>query len=177
MNRVSAAVTPVSWSTASRSTTSTSSSNLDRSWPPGASLNSLDHGLQVHLWFTWSQPPSASPNSLDHGPQAHRWVQLELGLQVHLWVTRSGPPNASSNSLNQALQVHLQTRCITASKCIYELLDHSLSVLLQTLSITASQCISEFNSISACKWIFELTPSRPPSTSPSSHNHGLQAPL
>jgi len=58
-------------------------SNLGRSWPPNVSLNSLNHGLQVHLQtlsittskciseFTWTWPPSASPNSLNRGLQVH----------------------------------------------------------------------------------------------------------
>jgi len=239
MNRVSAAVAPPSQSTASRSTTSKYSSNLDRSWPPSAFPKSLDHGLQVHLWvpldpglkvnfqtrsitaskciselynlqirsittskciskFTLSQPPNASPNPLHHG------------LQVHLWVTRSQRPNASPNPLDLSLQVHLwvqldlvlqmhlQTRSISASKCISEL--HNL----QTRSITTSKCISEFNLISASKWIFELldlglhhslqvyfwvqldhglqvhlwvTRSRPPNASPNPLDLGLQVHL
>jgi hypothetical protein len=40
---------------------------------------------------------------------------------------------------------------ISASKCISQLLDLGLQMHLQTRSITASKCISEFNSISACK--------------------------
>jgi len=167
MNRVSAAVAPSSWSTASRSTTSKYSSNLDRSWPPSASSNSLDHGLQLHLWVTRSRPPSASPNSLDHG------------LQVHLSVSRSQPPSASPNSLNHGLQVHLwvqldlglqvhlETHTITASKCIPELLDHGLPVLLQPHSITASKCMSEFNFILASQCISKLALSWPPSASRS----------
>jgi len=154
MNRVSAAVAASSWSTASRSTTSKYTSNLDRSWPPIASPNSLDHGLQVHLW-----------------------VQIDLALQVHLWVTRSWPPSASPNSPDHGLQVHLQTRSMTASKCISEfnsitgskciskLLDLGLQMHLQTPSITASKSISK------------LSPSRPPSTSPTSHDHVLQVHL
>jgi hypothetical protein len=46
--------------------------------------------------------------------------------------------------------VHLQTRWITASKCISELHD------LQTCLITTSKCISKFNLISASKCISEL---------------------
>jgi len=49
MNRVSAPVAPASRTTASRLTASKYSSNIARSWPPSASPNSLDHGLQVHL--------------------------------------------------------------------------------------------------------------------------------
>jgi len=56
------------------------------------------------------------------------------------------------SSLDLGLQVHLQTRSITASKCISKLArlrpasshDHGLQVHLQTHSIPASKCISEF---------------------------------
>jgi len=46
--------------------------------------------------------------------------------------------------------------------------DHGLQVHLQTRSITASKCISEFNLISASKRIPKLAWSRPPSVSLSS---------
>jgi hypothetical protein len=59
--------------------------------------------------------------------------------------------------------VHLQTRSITASKCIFQL--HNLQVHLQTRSITASNCISEFNLILTSKCISKLARSRPPSAS------------
>jgi len=83
--------------------------SLSSTWsrPPSASPNSLYHGLQVHLSDTWSRPPNASPNSLYHGLQVYLWVQLNLGLQMHL-----------------------QTRSITASKCISELLDLGLQMHL-----------------------------------------------
>jgi hypothetical protein len=41
------------------------------------------------------------------------------------------------------LPVLLQTRAITGSKCIFELLDLSLQMHLQTCSIMASKCISK----------------------------------
>ena len=91
MNRVSAAVTPLSRTTASRLTASWYSFSLARSWPPSASPNSLDHSIQVYLstrtitasTFAPSRSPSASPNSLDY-----------------------------------SLQVYLQTCSITGSECI-----------------------------------------------------------
>jgi len=58
-------------------------SKLARSWPPSASLSSLNLGLQLHLQtrsitaskgiseFTQSRSPIASPNSLDHGLKVH----------------------------------------------------------------------------------------------------------
>jgi len=59
-------------------------------------------------------------------------------------LARSEPPSVSPNSLNHGLQVHLQTRSITASKCISRLApfrpasshDHGLQVPLQTRSFT-----------------------------------------
>ena len=135
--------------------------NLPQWWPPSGSPNSLDHGLQMHLVVTPSRPPNASPISLNYNLQVHHRVQHVLGLQVHLWVTWSRPPNASRNSLKHSLQVHLQTRSITASKCIFELLDVGLQVHHQTCSITASKCI------------FKLARLRPPSVSLSSLDHSL----
>jgi len=118
------------------STSSQYSFNLVRSWPPSASPNSLDHGLQVHLW-----------------------VQLHLGLEVHLETrtimaskcisefTRSWPPS----SYNNGLQVHVQTRPITASKfatscppsASQNSLDYGLQMHLWVHSIRSSQCISK----------------------------------
>jgi hypothetical protein len=60
------------------------------------------------------------------------------------------------------LPVLIQTRAITGSKCIFELLDLSLQMHLQTHSIAASKYISQF------------TRSRPPSASLSSLNQRLQ---
>jgi len=79
------------------------------------------------------------------------------------------------NSLDLGLQVHLQTRSITASKCITELtrprppsaspnsIDHGLQV--HPRSITASNCIFWFHSISASKCISEFIRSPSPSAS------------
>jgi hypothetical protein len=47
----------------------------------------------------------------------------------------------------------------------------------QTRSISASKCTSEFNSTMACKCVSKLARLRPPSSSPSSHNHGLHVHL
>jgi len=112
-------------------------SKLTQSRPPSVSPDSLDYGLQVYTIMAFkcisklaqSPPPSASPNSIEHGLQVHLLSSPDLGLQVHL-----------------------QTRSITASKCISTLLrlrpaslhDHGLQVHLQTRSIPASKCISEF---------------------------------
>jgi len=150
------------------------SPKLARSWPPSASPNLIDHGLQVHTIMATncisthaqSQPRSASPNLINHG------------LQVHLL-----------SSLNLSLQVHLQTRSIATSKCISKLdrprpaswqddglrlpsacrnsHGHPLRVHLPTRSITASNCISSVHSITASKWISKLAQSPPPSASPN----------
>ena len=167
------------------STASKYSSNLDRSWPPSASPNSLHHGLQVHLQtrsitaskciskLSRLQPPSASLSSLDHGPQVHlQTPRITASKFARLW-----PPSASPNSLDYGLQVHLSVHSISASKCISQFtrsrpssaspnsLDHDLPVHFQTRLIPASKCISEF------------TPSRPPRASQNSIGHGLQVHL
>jgi len=134
INIVSAVITPPFRSTASRSTTSKYSSNLDRSWSPSASPNSLDHGLQVHL-----QTRSITTSKCIS--QLH-----DFSLQMHLQ-TRSITASMCISELNM----------IPASKCISELLDLDLQMHLQTRSIMASKCISEFNSIAASKCISKLT--------------------
>jgi len=124
MNRVSAPVAPPSWTTASWLTASKYSSNLARSWPPSASLNSLDHSRQVYLpthsitasKFTRSQPPSVSSNALDYGLQTRSIMAPKcMSKLARLW-----PPSASPNSVDYIHQVHLQTRSITASKYIFK---------------------------------------------------------
>jgi len=120
------------------STASKYLSNLARSWPPSVSPNSLDHGLQVYLQtrsitaskciskLARSRPPSVSPDSLDYGLQV-RTIMASMCISK---LARSQPPSASLSSLDLSLKVHLQTRSITASKCISEFM------------ITASKCIS-----------------------------------
>jgi len=178
------------------STASKYSSNVARSLPPSASPTSFDHDLHMNLRSTWSRPQSASPNLLDSGLKVHLWVQSTTvskcisipdrsrprslhddGLQVHPCITRSRPPNASPNPLDLGLQVHLQTRSITACKCISELHDGGLQMHLETRSITASKSICEFDLISASKFISKLARLRPPSASLSSLDHGLPVDL
>jgi hypothetical protein len=91
------------------------------------------------------------------------------------------------------LQVLVQSRSITASKCISKLArlrppishNHGLQVHLQTRSITDSKCISnsldygvqvylQTRSITASKCISKLARSRPPSESPNSLNYGFK---
>jgi hypothetical protein len=98
---------------------------------------------------------------------------LPLHLPPDLPLPDRPPPSTHPISINHGLQVHLQTRLITASKCISELHDRGLQMHLQTRSIVASKCISEFNLTSASKCISKLARLRPPSVSQSSLNHGL----
>jgi len=80
-------------------------------------------------------------------------------------LTRSWPPSPSLSSLERSLQLHLQTRSITASKCISEFTRSlGLQVHLQTRWIAASKCISEFtrsqspsaSQTSSMKYIFKV---------------------
>jgi hypothetical protein len=81
------------------------------------------------------------------------------------------------------LPVLVQTRSIMACKCISKLarlrspnsLDHGLQVYLQTRSITASKVHLQSRSITASNCISKVAPSRPPSVSPNSLDHGLQS--
>jgi hypothetical protein len=156
-------------------------SKLARSQPRNVSLTSHDYSLQVGT-ITASQciselTRSRLPSSHDHGLQVHLQTCPIAASKYISQSTRSRPPGASLSSLDQGLPVHLQTHSIMASKCISELHDLGLQMHLPTHSITASKCISKFNSISASKCISKLARSRPPSTSPSSHDHGLQVHL
>jgi hypothetical protein len=84
------------------------------------------------------------------------------------------PPSTRPNLLDYSMQVHLQTRSITASKCIFKLapllcpsaspnsLDHGIQVHLQSGSITASW------------WISKLARLRSLGASPNSLDHSLQ---
>jgi len=75
---------------------------------------------------------------------------------------QSRPPSVSPNSLNQGLQVHLQTRSITASRCI-----SSLAPLRSASSHGHGLQVH----------IFKLARLRPPSVSPNSLDHCLQVHL
>jgi len=88
-------------------------------------------------------------------PPSTRPITLDYGLQVHICIlARLRPPSASLNSLDYGLEVYLQTRSITASKCISKharsrsrsvylcSLDHGLQGYLQTSLMTATKCIS-----------------------------------
>jgi hypothetical protein len=148
MNRVSVLVAPPSRSTASKY-----SSNLDRSWPPSASPNSLDHGLQVCTNIASKcisklarlRPPSAS---LSYSITPSKGISKRA---------RSRRPIASSNQHNHGLPVHM----IIASKCISKLTPLWPPSAALSYSISASKCSSK------------LAQSRPP----SSHDHSLQVHL
>ena len=93
-------------------------SKLAQSWPPSASLSS-----------TWSLPPSKSPNSLNHGLQVHLWVHSIIASK---WISysnltsaskcisklsRSQPPCSSPSSHDHGLQVHLHVLSMGVSWC------------------------------------------------------------
>jgi len=107
-------------SIASRSTASKYSSNLDQSWPPTLSPNTLNYGFQLHLWV---HSISASLHLQTRSITACKFIPeltQSLGLQVHLQTcsipaskcisefNRSQSPSASPNTLHHSLQVHLQ---------------------------------------------------------------------
>jgi len=134
----------------------------------------------------WLSPAASQLSSLG-GPY---WTQLTTfpRLRVNQWIASRLPshlppdlpppdrPPASTPpiSIHHGIQVHLQTRLITASKCIFEFtqsctpiaspnsLDQGLQVHLWVRSISASKCISE------------LTRARRQSASLNSLDHGLQ---
>jgi len=100
-------------------------------------------------------------------------------------LARSRPRSVSPNSLDHGLQVHLQTRSITASKCMPNSLDHCLQVYQQTRSITACKFTRSWppsaylqtRSITASKSISELCRLLPSSASSKSLDYRLQAHL
>jgi len=138
-------------------------SKLARSWPPSASLNSLDYSLQVHLLVRRSQPPNASPKLPNRCLQVHVWVQLDLGLQLHLWVSRSQRPNVAPQLLDYCFQVHL---------CV--LLDDGLLVHLGvSRSRPPNKSPNPLDRRLSLHCWDQLDP-RPPSASRSSLDRGLQ---
>jgi len=107
MDRVAATMTPPCWTTTSRLTTcrliasrwraSKFSYDPDWSWPPSASPNLPDHGLQVYLQSCFIT--------------ASKWISQ---------FTQSRPRSASPRVLNDSLQLHLQTCSSTALKLMTE---------------------------------------------------------
>jgi len=118
-------------------------SNLARSWPWSASLNSVDHGLQTdsiaasnlaQLWppkciskLAQSWPPSASLSSLDCSPQVYLQTCSITAFKCISEFAQSQPASACPNLLNHVLQVHLRTCLINASKCISDFTQSSSS--------------------------------------------------
>ena len=125
-------------------TTSKWISKPARSRPPGVCPQSHDYSLQV---CNIMASKCISPNSHDHGLQVHLPPCLITASKIAL----SWPPSA-----------YLQTRTITASKCISTLTplrppssqDQGRQVHLKTWSIT----ISESNSKFARSWPLSATP-------------------
>jgi len=119
---------------------------------------SHSHGCELTNWWIESNHPVRRPST------APKYSSN---------LARSRPPSASPISLNHGLQVHLQTRSITASKCISKLArllpasshEHRLQVHLQARSITILECISKF------------TRSLHPSVSPNMLGYRLQVHL
>jgi len=119
MHRVPALVAPSTQSATSRSTTTKSSSNLDCSWPPSATSNSLDYGCHFRSMIhsmcipTFAQsrppgpslslrPPCTSLNLLNSGPQIYLpvdtitvwWICGARKQRAHQW--HSTPPLMAS---------------------------------------------------------------------------------
>ena len=169
MNRVSPSVAPPSWTTACSLTASKYSSNLARSWPPGASPNSVNHSLQVYLItlriaapkFGWSMPLSESPNSVEQGLTLHLHTRSITAFTSVSNLGQSWPASAAPNSLNISLQVYVQAGAITASKLARSWPPSAL----QTHTITSSRRISK------------VAQSQPPSVCPNSLAYGFQTSL
>jgi len=150
---------------------------------------SHSHGCELTNWWIESHHPVRRPSTTS---------------KYSSNLTRSWPPSASPILFDHGIQVYLQTRSITAFKCISKLArlrptcshEHALQVHLQSCSITASKCNSNLarsrppsispNSLDyglqvctsvASKCISNLAGSLPPSESPISLDHGLQVPL
>jgi len=134
-------------------------SKLVRSQHPGASPNSLHHGLQVYLetrsikdcQFAPSWPPSASTYSLDHDRRLHLQVHSITAINCFSKPDPLRPQSASPNS-------H----------------DHDLGVHLYVHSITASKCISKLGQLWPPRYIYKLARSWPPSVSLNTPDYNLQ---
>ena len=157
--------------------------------PPSTSPMSIDHGPQVHLqphsimaskWIfkrAQSRPPCASLSYTISAPKCNSKLAWSWPPSASLSYTISAT-KCISDLVDLGLQMHLQTHlCKSLQVHLLCQLNLGLQMHLQIRSINASKCISEFNSMSASKWIFKFTRSRPPSTSPRSHHHGLQVHL
>jgi len=115
---------------------------------------SHSHSYKLTNWWIESRHPACRPSTASK--YSTKLAQLR-------------PLSAFPNSVNHSLQVNLQTRSITASKCISNLgrlrppssHHRGLQVYLKIRSITSSKCIPKL----APLWL------------PSSLDHGLQVSL
>jgi len=168
-------------------------SQFAQSGPPSTSRNSFPHSLPLYLQtrlittskgiskLTWSWPTSSHP----HGLQLHLQTPLITASNCLCKLARLWSPS----SHNHPVHVHLQTHLITASKFT---VSWSSSAYLQTRTISASKCISKLvglqppsvslNSlhhtfqgykIIGSKFISKLDRSRHRNASGSPLNHGL----
>jgi len=149
---------------------------LPRLQPP----SSNDHDLQVNISkLARSRPPGASPNSLDHGLRVRLQTRSITASNCISKLARSRPPSSHDHGLQSA---YFQTRAIMASGESPNSLDDGLRVSLQTHPITASKfalswplkCISPNSLDYGLRCISKFAQSRPPSVSPNSPDHGLQ---
>ena len=153
LNGVTAAVAHPSQSTTSRSTTSKYSSNLDWSWPPRASLNSLNHCLQVHIRAERSRSPSAS---------------LSYSISPSKCISKP----AWSRPLSAFL-----THFTSDSKCISKFAGWWPPCASLSHSISASKFISKSARSQPPSPSLSSNQSRAPSASPNSLHRGLQVHL
>ena len=107
MDRVAATMTPPCWTTTSRLITCRLIASRWR-----ASKFSYDPD--------WSWPPSASPNLPDHGLQVYLQSCFITASKCISQFTQSRPRSASPRVLNDSLQLHLQTCSSTALKLMTE---------------------------------------------------------
>jgi len=126
---------------------------LAQSWPPSASPDSLDYGVQVHLQ---THSITASKIALSWPPSAYLQIRA-ITASKFKW---SWPPTATPHSLDGSLQVYLHTRTIAASKfarsrprsSALSWLDHSLlkwwslkaDSPSSTLCLTSQSILREF---------------------------------
>jgi len=148
------------------------------SWTSASTLTFSKYSTKL----AWSRPPGASPHLLDHGLQLY----LQTRSITASMVPRSWPASAC-----------LQTRSITASKCICkparwrppgaspDLVDSGLQLFLQSRFIEASKFARSLPpsaylqtcSITASQCISILRQSLPPNISPNIFHYGLQVHL
>jgi len=84
-------------------------SEMARLWPPGASTNSLDNGLQTRSIAASKVAPSWTP-------RAYLQTRSISASKCISKLAPSRPPSVSPNLCDCGLQVNLQNRSMTASK-------------------------------------------------------------